>query len=207
MDGEHRQDHWKRTYQLKADQEVSWTQDNPEPSLSLVTAAASSLSSPIIDIGAGTSRLVDHLVDKGYINVAALDLSPAALDKARTRLGERAEAVTWIVADITAWVPERQYEVWHDRATFHFLVTEEDRSAYVACLRQALSPGGHAIIATFAMDGPEKCSGLPVVRYDPARLADALGPGFELTHSQRSVHQTPFGATQSFQFTVFRYVA
>lgn len=204
MDTKHRQDHWQRAYQAKAEHEVSWTQDSPEPSLALVTAAAPSLSTPIIDIGGGASQLVDRLLQRGYSRVAVLDLSSDALAKAQSRLGDQSHAVDWIVADITTWVPVRRYEVWHDRATFHFMVTEADRSAYLTHLRQALAPGGHAVIATFAMDGPETCSGLPVMRYNPAGLAGTLGPEFVLVDSIRHLHRTPWGALQSFQFSVFK---
>lgn len=204
MDAEHRQGYWQRTYQAKAEHEVSWTQDSPEPSLTIVSAVAASLSSPIIDIGGGASHLVDFLVDRGYSNVSVLDLSSTALAMAQARLRGRAEAVDWIVADITTWMPAAQYEVWHDRATFHFMVTDADRSAYLIRLRQALALGGHAIIATFALDGPERCSGLPVMRYDSARLADSLGPEFILVSSRPHLHHTPWGARQSFQFSVFR---
>ncbi len=204
MNADHRQDHWQRTYQAKNEQEVSWYQDSPEPSLSLVAAAAAWPLPPVIDIGGGTSHLVDHLVKRGFRNVAVLDVSSTALAKAQARLGASASAVDWIAADITTWAPTRLYEVWHDRATFHFMTTENDRSAYLIRLRQALAPGGHAIIATFALDGPEQCSGLPVMRYDPAGLADLLGPELMLVSSQRHLHHTPSGSVQPFQFSVFK---
>lgn len=204
MDVEDRQGHWQRTYQQKAENEVSWTQDSPEPSLMLVTAAASSRSSPIIDIGGGASHLVDHLLQYRYSDVSVLDLSPAALAKARARLGELGRSVDWIVADITNWTPRRRYEVWHDRATFHFMVTDADRNAYLDRLRQVLAPGGRAVIATFAPDGPEQCSGLPVMRYNGISLARTLGPGFALVSSTQHLHRTPWDSPQSFQFSVFR---
>ena len=204
MNAKHRQEHWQRAYRAKTEQEVSWYQDSPEPSLALVAGAAVSPASSIIDIGGGTSHLVDHLVQRGYVNVAVLDISSAALAKAQARLGASASVVDWIAADITTWTPTHRYEIWHDRATFHFMVTEGDRIAYLARLRQALAPGGHAIIATFAPDGPEQCSGLPVMRYDPARLADLLGPKFMLVSSERHLHHTPSGAVQPFQFSVFK---
>lgn len=204
MDAEDRQGHWQLTYQARADREVSWTQDSPEPSLALVTAAAPLPSTSIIDIGGGASHLVDHLVQCGYGDVTVLDLSSAALAKAQTRIGDESRAVEWIVTDITSWTPGRRYEVWHDRATFHFMVGEAERCAYLARLRQALAPDGHAIIATFALDGPEKCSGLSVQRYDPASLAETLGSGFALISSTRHLHHTPWGAPQSFQFSVFK---
>lgn len=204
MDTGHRQEHWQRSYQSKAERDVSWHQDSPEPSLTLVTAAAASLDTRIIDIGGGSSHLVDHLLQRGYRKVSVLDVSSAALDRAKARLGEQAGAVEWIATDVTTWTPADRYEVWHDRATFHFMVTEADRSAYLARLRRALAPGGHAIIATFALDGPEKCSGLPVMRYDAESLAETLGREFALVRSERHLHQTPWGAVQAFQFSVFR---
>lgn len=199
-----RQEHWQRTYETKSEPEVSWHQDSPEPSLGLVTAAAPSPESPIIDIGGGSSHLVDHLVQRGYRNLSVLDLSSAALARAKARLDAKAAPVEWIVADVTTWTPAARYAVWHDRAAFHFMVSEADRSAYLARLRQALVPGGTAIIATFAADGPEKCSGLPVQRYDAEHLAATLGQDFTLLRSERHGHRTPWGAVQPFQFGVFR---
>lgn len=207
MDTENRQDHWQRTYRERTEYRVSWYQDSPEPSLALVTATAVSLESPIIDIGGGASCLVDHLVQRGYSKVSVLDVSSSALALTRARLGPKAAAVDWIAADITNWTPTTLYEVWHDRAAFHFMVTEIDRSAYLARLRQALAPGGRAIIATFAPDGPETCSGLPVMRYDPKSLADTLGREFKLVSSQSHRHRTPWGSVQPFQFSVFERVS
>lgn len=204
MDTAGRRDHWQRTYQAKAEQEVSWHQELPEPSLSLVSAVATSPTSAIIDIGGGASHLVDHLLQCGYTDLSVLDVSSAALAKAQARLGARATAVDWIAADITTWTPQRTYDVWHDRATFHFMVTEGDRAGYLDRLRQALAPGGHAIIATFAPDGPERCSGLPVTRYDPVSLASTLGREFTLINSEHRLHHTPWSAVQAFQFSVFR---
>jgi SAM-dependent methyltransferase len=204
MGTENNQGRWQRTYQTKAERDVSWYQDQPDPSLRLVMDAAASLASPIIDIGGGTSHLVDHLVERGYSHVAVLDMSSAALATAQSRLGKQAAAVDWIVADVTTWEPAARYEIWHDRATFHFMVTEADRSAYLARLKLALAPGGHAIIATFALDGPEQCSGLPVMRYDSASLAETLGPQFAFVATEHHLHKTPWFAEQAFQFSVFR---
>ena len=198
------QGHWQRTYRAKTEQEMSWHQDAPEPSLTLVTAAAASLASPIIDVGGGTSHLVDHLVRRGYSKVSVLDVSCSALASAQSRLGAQAVAVDWIAADITTWTPTQLYEIWHDRATFHFMVTEIDRSAYLERLRQALAPGGCVIIATFASDGPEECSGLPVMRYDAESLTSVLGREFALVGSERRLHLTPWGSVQPFQFSIFR---
>jgi SAM-dependent methyltransferase len=199
-----RQSHWQNVYAQKGEREVSWFQESPAPSLELLAQVGADPASGIIDIGGGASRLVDNLVDRGFSDVSVLDLSAAALDAARRRLGSRASDVTWIVADVTAWEPQRSYDIWHDRAAFHFLTDAHDRAAYVARLARALQPGGHAIIGTFALDGPERCSGLPVVRYDAASLAEMLGENFELLDTRRHAHTTPWGSEQLFQFSVFR---
>jgi ubiquinone/menaquinone biosynthesis C-methylase UbiE len=149
---------------------------------------------------------VDGLLERGFLDLTILDLSSAALSAAKDRIGEEAKRVEWILADVTTWEPSRVYDVWHDRATFHFMVAESDRAAYLSRLARALKPGGHAIIATFAPEGPEQCSGLPVRRYDADTLAEALGAGFRLISSQRSQHVTPWGAAQPFQFSTFRHV-
>lgn len=204
MDPEPSQAYWQQTYRAKTEQQISWHQNTPEPSLTLVTAAAALRTSRIIDVGGGTSHLADHLVQRGYSKVSVLDVSSAALATAQSRLGAQAVAVDWIAADITTWTPTQTYEVWHDRATLHFMVTETDRSAYLARLRQALAPGGYAVIATFALDGPEKCSGLPVMRHDAESLSSVLGREFALAGSERHLHLTPWGSVQPFQFSVFR---
>jgi SAM-dependent methyltransferase len=144
------------------------------------------------------------LLDAGYRALAVLDVSGAALAACRARLGASATSVTWIEADLTRWEPSRTYDLWHDRAAFHFLTEPTDRAAYVACLKAALNPGGHAVIATFAPDGPERCSGLPVVRYDGTSLAAMLGDVFELLQTVRHAHRTPMGGIQNFQFSLFR---
>jgi len=198
------QAHWENVYATRAENEVSWFQDDPAPSRALIARLGATVASAIIDIGGGASRLVDNLIDGGFVDVTVLDLSGAALDTARARLGDRAAAVRWIVADATTWQPAKPYDIWHDRAAFHFLTHDDERSAYIARLRQALKIGGHAIIATFAPDGPERCSGLPVVRYDSAALGRTLGPMFALIDSMRHEHVTPWGSPQAFQFSVFR---
>jgi SAM-dependent methyltransferase len=207
MEGESRQAHWENVYVTKRENEVSWFQETPAPSLALIVEAGAAPASGIIDIGGGASRLVDHLIEDGFHDVTVLDLSAAALDAARTRLGDRAGRAHWLVADATTWQPSRTYDIWHDRAAFHFLTEARDREGYIAHLRQALKIGGHAIIATFALDGPEKCSGLPVERYDAARLGQTLGSGFTLLQSRRNDHATPWGSRQRFQFSVFQRVA
>ena len=204
MEAASRQAHWESVYTTKGENEVSWFQQSPAPSLELIVQAGAAGNSAIIDIGGGASRLVDHLVEQGFEDVTVLDLSDAALKAAKARLGVRADRVRWLVADATIWEPVKQYDIWHDRAAFHFLTDGNDRAAYVARLGRGLKIGGHAIIATFAPDGPEKCSGLPVARYDSASLGRALGTAFNLVHTQRHEHATPWDARQIFQFSVFR---
>jgi SAM-dependent methyltransferase len=204
MPSESRQAHWQDVYIRKGEKEVSWFQENPTPSLELIAQVGATPASAIIDIGGGASRLVDNLIDRGFDDVTVLDLSEAALGAAKARLGTLANQVHWIVADATVWVPHKAYDIWHDRAAFHFLTEEGDRAAYLARLERAVKVGGYAIIATFALDGPERCSGLPVVRYDPASLGRILGPAFQLVDTRRHAHATPWGSDQSFQFSVFR---
>jgi 2-polyprenyl-3-methyl-5-hydroxy-6-metoxy-1,4-benzoquinol methylase len=201
-----RGEHWENVYRTKGEREVSWFQETPSLSLELIRSTGATRHSALVDIGGGASRLVDALVDEGYEAVTVLDLSESALAAAKARLGQAAAAVTWIVADVVRWQPRQRYDVWHDRAAFHFLTEAADRSAYAACLHAALRPGGHAIIATFALDGPERCSGLPVVRYDAASLGQVLGDAFSLVETRRHDHHTPMGSMQRFQFSVFRRV-
>lgn len=199
-----RQSYWQNVYLSKGELEVSWTQPDPEPSSGLIAKYAPSLTASIIDIGGGASRLVKALAGRGYRSLTVLDLSEAALQAAGQRLGAQAARVQWIVADVTKWQPSQAFDVWHDRAAFHFLVDAGDRAAYLDRLKRSVKAGGHAIIATFALDGPEKCSGLPVQRYDPAGLSQTIGDSFELIADQPHRHVTPWGAVQSFQFSVLR---
>jgi trans-aconitate methyltransferase len=199
-----RQAHWENVYTTKGESEVSWFQQSPAPSLELIMQVGAVSTSAIIDVGGGASRLVDSLVEQGFEDVTVLDLSGAALAAAKSRLGASAERVSWIVADATTWEPARTYDIWHDRAAFHFLTDASDRAAYIARLERGLKIGGHAIIATFAPDGPERCSGLPVARYDSESLGRTLGTAFKLVHTQRHEHATPWDSWQMFQFSVFR---
>jgi trans-aconitate methyltransferase len=201
-----RQSHWQKTYSDRGETGVSWFEQRPEVSLDLIARIGATAASSLIDIGGGASRLVDALLDAGWRSLAVLDISNAALDAARDRLGAMASQVDWIVADVTQWRPGRTYDIWHDRAAFHFLTDAADRAAYVERLTTAVKPGGHAIIATFAPDGPERCSGLPVMRYDSAMLAAAIGPAFRLVEERRHGHTTPWGSTQAFQFCALRRV-
>jgi SAM-dependent methyltransferase len=198
-----RQAHWENVYQTKGEREVSWFQESPAPSLELIALAGATPFSAIVDIGGGASRLVDSLLRQGYRDLTVLDLSCAALATARERLACDADRVKWVVADVTTWQPLEQYDIWHDRAAFHFLNAPEDRSAYGGHLRQALKPGGHAIIGTFALDGPEKCSGLPVTRHSAETIGELLGPDFKLLDERRHQHATPWQSVQNFQFSTF----
>jgi trans-aconitate methyltransferase len=199
-----RQAHWQKTYKEKGEKQVSWFQEKPALSLELIDSVGVKLDSGIIDIGGGASRLVDVLVSEGYRDLTVLDLSDEAVAITRSRLAERAPLIKWIVGDVTEWEPSRQYDLWHDRAAFHFLTAATDRAAYLDRLMRAIRPGGHAIIATFAIDGPERCSGLPVMRYDATALSAALGRAFALIGTRRQDHTTPTGGVQRFLFSVFR---
>lgn len=196
--------HWQNVYATKSETEVSWFQASPAISLEMIRAASPDRAAAIIDIGGGASRLVDALLQGGYRNLTVLDLSANALDIAKKRIGATASTVDWIVADATTWRPAKTWDVWHDRAAFHFLTDPRDRAAYVERLRSAVAPGGHVIIATFAPGGPEKCSGLPVQRHDSASLSAELGPEFELVETRGETHHTPWHSTQAFQFSRFR---
>lgn len=196
--------HWENVYQTKGESDVSWFQRNPAISLDLIRATGTTNTASVIDIGGGASRLVDVLLDAGFENVTVLDLSEKALATSKARLGARAAKVEWIAADVTTWRPPQTYDVWHDRAAFHFLTDPKDRAAYAERLLQAVAPGGHVIIGTFALDGPERCSGLPVVRYDATSLGAVLGPSFCLVESRNDTHKTPAGTIQRFQFSRFR---
>ncbi len=199
-----RQTHWDNAYRTRGERGVSWFEESPAISLDLVHAAGVRADASIIDIGGGASRLVEALLDEGFEAITVLDLSKEALAQSKARLGARGQNVRWVVADVTAWEPTQTYDVWHDRATFHFLTDESDRAAYAERILRAVRPGGHVIIGTFALDGPERCSGLPVVRHDAASLGQMLGSSFELIESRKHEHQTPTGNVQRFQFSHFR---
>jgi SAM-dependent methyltransferase len=199
-----RKTHWERVYTTKGEREVSWFQENPVPSLELIGLAGLFTDASIIDIGGGASRLVDALTKRKIGKITVLDLSAVALDAARERLGDKGTDVKWVVADVTTWEPSQTYDLWHDRAALHFLTDASDRSAYVGNLKKAVRPGGHVIIGTFALDGPERCSGLPIMRYDAGVLGAILGIEFDLMDSRRHDHTTPWGAVQRFQFSTFR---
>ncbi len=198
-----RQAHWDQVYRSKDDREVSWFEESPALSLDLIRATGVLHKAPIIDIGGGASRLVDALLDDGFEDVSVLDVSPAALARSKARLGVRGAKVHWLVADVTAWDPPQAYDVWHDRAVFHFLTEAEERAAYAARVAHAVRPGGHVVIGTFAPEGPQRCSGLPVMRHHAASIGAILGGSFRLVESRRHDHRTPAGVIQRFQFCRF----
>jgi SAM-dependent methyltransferase len=199
-----RQAHWENVYTTKGEKEVSWFQENPAPSLELIALTGLPEDADIIDIGGGASRLVDELLARKFCRLTVLDLSGAALGAAKNRLGDGGAGVQWVIADVTTWEPTQTYDLWHDRAAFHFLTDQADQSAYVDRLKRAVKPGGHIIIGTFAPEGPERCSGLPIVRHDADTLSRILGSDFVLIDTRRHDHATPWGAVQRFQFSTFR---
>jgi len=200
-----RKQHWEQVYSTKAFDAVSWFQEHAALSLRLIHETGLGKDAALIDVGGGASTLVDDLMTGGYSDLTVLDLSAAALAAAKQRLGAYADAVHWIEGDITqAQFPVNRFDIWHDRAVFHFLTEPEDRKAYVERVKRAVHPGGHVIIATFAEDGPEKCSGLPVQRYRPEILHAEFGDDFSLIEHQKEEHHTPSGTVQQFVYCHFR---
>ncbi len=197
-----RKTHWEQVYQQKSPLDVSWYQTQPSMSLKLIQATGIEKHQQIIDVGGGASILVDYLLKAGFSHLAVLDISAQSLQHAKTRLGENASDIEWYESDVTTFQPPHPYELWHDRAVFHFLTNAEDRKRYVQVLKQALVPNGHLIIATFAIGGPKKCSGLDIVQYDAESLCAELGDEFELLDVQNETHTTPNNAEQ--KFTYFR---
>jgi 2-polyprenyl-3-methyl-5-hydroxy-6-metoxy-1,4-benzoquinol methylase len=192
-------EHWERIYQRKGSDEVSWYQPHLDRSLRFIAEASLPATASIIDVGGGSSTLVDDLLDQGYRNITVLDLSPSAIAEAQRRLGERAATVTWRVGDVTEIeLPEHQFDFWHDRAVFHFLTDEAVRERYVAAVRRALKPNGHIVVATFGTSGPDMCSGLPVARYSAEGIHDQFGTAFRKVGSDTEIHHTPWGSEQEF---------
>lgn len=201
------EEHWERVYQSKVATEVSWYAAHLEQSVRLISGGAPK-EARIIDIGGGASTLVDDLLGLGYKSITVLDISAAALTAARERLGEKGDSVQWLDADITSSrLPQNAFDLWHDRAVFHFLTEKAQRDAYVGNLNRSLIPGGTVVIATFSLDGPKKCSGLEVVRYSAETLSQELGSNFDLISSDQTTHTTPAGATQRFVTCLFRKAA
>ncbi len=203
MDLTQSSEHWQQMYSTRQEQELSWFEDAPNISLELLLTPQLDKDAPVLDIGGGASRLADALLDRGFTQPTVLDISEAALEKSKLRLANRASQVRWITADITRWEPDREYRAWHDRAVFHFFTEEEQRLAYRSALEKALTPGGVVVIGTFALDGPERCSGLPVRRYSPETLTAELGRSFSLATVRMVDHVTPAGKMQRFQFSRF----
>ncbi|RFB93224.1 SAM-dependent methyltransferase [Rhizobium leguminosarum bv. trifolii] len=199
-----KREHWDAVYRTKAADSVSWYQPTPEPSLRALDALQLPVTASLIDVGGGASILVDRLVERGWSDLTVLDIAAPALDVAKARLRDEAARIAWMIEDVTMWRPGCQYDVWHDRAVFHFLTEPEQRLAYRRALEAGTAPGSVVIIATFAPDGPERCSGLPVERYDAAALAREFSAAFALQRDWREEHRTPGGGRQSFQWCVFR---
>ena len=201
-----RKKHWGDVYQEKSPSEVSWYQKEPKLSLELIRCTNVASNEAIIDVGGGTSVLVDHLGKGGYTNLTVLDISENAIARAKKRLGDSAKSIEWIVSDITQFDAIQKFSLWHDRALFHFLTDPSDREIYVKALKNAIKPEGHLIIATFAIGGPEKCSGLEIVQYDSEKMIAELGDNFQLIEERKEVHITPANKEQKFVFFRFRKV-
>jgi len=203
----HIKNHWEQVYQTKAPDAVSWFQEHAEHSLQLIRSIGIDRNAVVIDVGGGASTLVDDLLKEGYHNLTVLDLSGAALNAAKNRLGVLVNKVQWIEADVTTVsLPAAYYDIWHDRAVFHFLTLPAERSAYVELVKRSVKSGGHVIVATFAEDGPTKCSGLPVMRYTADELQAEFGVSFALINHEKKAHHTPLGTVQQFIYCYFRMV-
>ncbi len=197
-----RKNHWETVYKTKNPDEVSWTQEKPQTSLDFIRSFALEKTAKIIDIGGGDSKLVDYLLSEGFENISVLDISAKALEKSQIRLGELAHKVNWIVSDITEFQPETTYDVWHDRATFHFLTTSEKVEKYLAVARSSVN--GFLTIGTFSEIGPTKCSGLEIRQYSEDKLTAVLKNGFDKIRCELEDHITPFGTAQNFLFCSFK---
>ena len=198
-----KRDHWNSVYASKSEDAVSWFQKDAQPNLDLILTYQDAAARGVVDIGAGASRLVDRLLDNGVGDVTLLDLSDKSFDVVRDRLIGRNVQPTFVVQDVTDWRPARTFGVWNDRAAFHFLTDRASQDAYVSALKLATTPSSIVIMATFAGDGPEKCSGLPVQRYSPENLSERIGPKFRPLETRKVGHRTPGGTTQRFQYSVF----
>lgn len=197
--------HWQKVYSQKAPDKVSWYRPHLDRSLAFIRSCGLEAHARIVDVGGGTSTLVDDLVSDGYFNLAVIDLAEAALAATRDRLGVQAAAVEWIVGDVTTdLLPDCSVDVWHDRAVFHFLTEEPARAAYLAQVMRCVKPGGHVLVATFGLDGPEQCSGLPVTRYDSKGIHAVFGDAFDKVGEAAEQHDTPWGGVQSFVYCFCR---
>ncbi len=202
-----RKSHWESIYAKTIPTEVGWYQVEPAVSLELIASTGVGHADKIIDVGGGASVLVDKLLCQGFQDLTVLDVSSKALDYAKERLGSEAEAVKWIEADVTKFELPEKYDLWHDRAVFHFLTEENDRKKYVQNMEEALNPGGHVIIVAFSIDGPLKCSGLNVERYSPEKMKNELGDSFELVKATDEGHMTPGGKEQKYTYCYFKNLA
>ncbi len=198
-----RQRHWDAAYQVDPSTK-KWHQDFPAQSLAMLRMAGAGPTAGVVDVGGGASRFAEHLLDLGYDDVTVLDVSPLGMSHAQRHLGERADRVQWLVADVTRYRFTRTFDVWHDRAVFHFLADEADRQRYLDRMRAAVAPGGYTIVATFGPEAPEYCSGLPVARYGPDDLVKAIGGGFDAKEVTEELHVTPGGDTQPFTWALLR---
>ena len=197
-----RKKHWETVYETKKPDQVSWSQEIPKTSLEFIHSFGLEKTAKIIEIGGGDSKLVDYLLDEGFENVTVLDISAKSLEKARNRLGEKANKVNWIVSDITEFEPNMTFDVWHDRATFHFLTTPEQKKKYIKTVRKSIS--GFLTIGTFSQNGPERCSGLEIKQYSEEELTSELKDGFDNIKCVTEDHLTPFDTTQNFLFCSFK---
>ncbi|GAB1444724.1 class I SAM-dependent methyltransferase [Flammeovirgaceae bacterium] len=200
----HKKEHWDKIYSTKQPNEVSWTQENPTTSLGFIHSFNLPKQASIIDIGGGESKLVDKLIDEGYEDITVLDISEQALRRTKKRLGEKAKKVNWIVSDITELKTEKTFDLWHDRATFHFMTTPDQINEYLEKAKTNLKNNGYLTIGTFSQDGPKKCSGLEIKQYSEELLQDQLSDGFEKIKCITENHQTPFGTLQNFLFCSFK---
>jgi ubiquinone/menaquinone biosynthesis C-methylase UbiE len=196
--------HWDKVYETKQPNEVSWTQEVPQTSLNFIHSFNLPKTASIIDVGGGESKLVDFLLEEGFQNITVLDISQKALEKAQQRLGEKASQVKWIVSDITEFVPPQQYDVWHDRATFHFLTSKEDLEEYLHIAKRSVK--GYLAIGTFSLNGPKKCSGLNIKQYSEEQLENVLADGFAKLRCILEDHITPFNTKQNFLFCSFKAI-
>lgn len=202
MNSSEHKNHWENVYETKNPDQVSWTQTKPQTSLDFITSQGLGKEAKIIDIGGGDSNLVDFLLQEGYENITVLDISAKALEKAKERLGEAASKVQWIATDITEFEPTETYDIWHDRAAFHFLTTPEQVSKYIDIAEKSIT--GFMILGTFSKNGPTKCSGLDIQQYDDESLSEKFESGFERIKCITEDHTTPFGTTQNFVFCSFK---
>jgi 2-polyprenyl-3-methyl-5-hydroxy-6-metoxy-1,4-benzoquinol methylase len=203
MDKKH---HWEDVYRKKKVDEVSWYQARPGLSLRMIAAANLARDAAIIDVGGGASLLIDNLITQGYTNLSVLDISGESLKCAKERIGSSGQNVQWIESNITDFNPQQKFQFWHDRAVFHFLTNPDERARYLEVMNRSLASGAYAMIATFAPDGPEKCSGLPVQRYSHESLQQILGPACKMVLQEQETHLTPAGGQQKFIYALFRKV-